>query len=94
MTDQKLDQLLSASERIEYQIARSAEATTEFRFDLADLKALLQKQSEMIQQQSLVAQQQAETALRLVSIVERQAAAVERQAQIVERLLGDRFETN
>jgi methyl-accepting chemotaxis protein len=80
MTDQKLDQLLSAAERIEYQVARIAEATAEFRFDLAEIKAMLQKQSE-------ITQQQAETAVRLVSIVER-------QAQIVEMLLGDRFEEN
>lgn len=45
MPDQKLDQLLNTSKRIEYQLARIAEATTEFRLDLEEIKALIQQQS-------------------------------------------------
>ncbi|MGJ3244676.1 MAG: hypothetical protein ACFE0I_01195 [Elainellaceae cyanobacterium] len=56
---------------IEYQLGRIAEATTEFRQDLAEIKGMIREQAETTKQQAEIAKQQAETVARLVGIVER-----------------------
>ncbi|MGJ3250013.1 MAG: hypothetical protein ACFE0J_02610, partial [Elainellaceae cyanobacterium] len=63
---------------IEYQLGRIAEATTEFRQDLAEIKGMIREQAETTKQQAEVAKQQAETARQQAETVARLVGIVER----------------
>lgn len=64
------------------------EGLTEFRADMAELRAITERVAQTTERQEHNIERLAQTAERQERNIERLAATVERQAQIVERLLS------